>query len=121
VIDRRNSLTAAFTVLLALSVGTVAVGGSSQDSGKLITIPSNCMTAVSRAIDDLRDIFSAQDYPQYPDFYAFLDASFGDTTCQEKGGNLIVDFYPRPGWRGGGRTYVIDGDTYAIVEISGSR
>jgi hypothetical protein len=34
---------------------------------------------------------------------------------------LIVDFYPRPGWRGGGITYVIDGDTYAIVEVSGSR
>jgi hypothetical protein len=121
VIDRRNSLTAAFTVLLALSVGTAAVGDSSQDSGKITTIPSNCVTAFSRALDDLRGIFSERNYPQYADFYAFLDASFGDTVCQEKGGNLIVDFYPRPGWRGGGITYVIDGDTYAIVEVSGSR
>lgn len=97
------------------------MGESSRNGGEHITIPPNCMKAVSRALDDLRGVFTENSYPQYADFYAFLDGSFGDTGCQEKDGNVIVDFYPRPGWRGGGITYVIDGDTAAIVEIKGSR
>ena len=67
------------------------------------------------AMDDLRDWHATTGNPQYADFNKFLDGEIGKASCQERDGQLLVEFYPRPGWLGGGVNYVLDGKTFEIL------
>lgn len=114
---RRTFLTIMAAVTLTFWTGTVARGDTPpQKEIEYLEIPSKCVTALSRAMDDLRAWFAKTGNSQYPDFHKFLDNEIGKASCQERDGNLLVVFYPRPGWLGGGASYVVDGKTFAILD-----
>jgi len=113
---RRKFLTIIATLALIFWAGTGARGEAPpQNEIEYLEIPSKCVSAMSRAMDDLRDWYATTGSPQYPDFHKFLDAEIGKASCQESDGNLLVKFYPRPGWLGGGASYVLDGKTFDIL------
>lgn len=113
---RRKSLTIMSALLLTLWAGAGARGESApQKDIEYLEIPSKCVSALSRAMDDLRDWHATTGNPQYADFNKFLDGEIGKASCQERDGQLLVEFYPRPGWLGGGVNYVLDGKTFEIL------
>lgn len=113
---RRKLLTIASVLVLTLCAGTGAWSESApQKDIEYLEIPSKCVSALSRAMDDFRGWYATMGNPQYANFNKFLDGEIGKASCQERDGQLLVVFYPRPGWLGGGVNYVLDGETFEIL------